>query len=100
MLHAHDVWPVRMLPLVLYAMAGVNPVQLGHVVPTGATEYVPAAQVAHTVLAAAVQVDERFWPGWQTVQAVQAPAPAAVEYVLPATQLTHARFAVAVHGEA
>ena len=86
-----------MLPLVLYAMAGVNPVQLGHVVPTGATEYLPAAQGVHTVLAVTVQPAAFLdVPAGHTAQAEHDVALAA-DHVLPATQPVQMALDVGVH---
>ena len=56
-------------------------------------------QVAHTVLAVAVQVVVRLWPGAHAAQAEHDVALAA-DHVLPATQLAHVAFVVAVQGEA
>ena len=79
-MQAHELWPVRMLPLVLYAMSAGVVGQVVQVVPTGATEYLPAAHVVHTELVVVVQPAALLdVPAAQTVQAVQAPEPAAVE---------------------
>ena len=73
--------------------------QLVHAAALPTAEYVPAAQVVHTVLAVAVQVVVRLWPGAHAAQAEHDVALAA-DHVLPATQLAHVAFVVAVQGEA
>ena len=51
-----------------------------HVVPTGATEYLPIAHAVHTLLAVAVQPAALLdVPAAHAVQGVQVDAPAAIE---------------------
>jgi hypothetical protein len=70
------------------------------VVPTGATEYLPAAHAVHTELAVTVQPAALLdVPAAHTVQAEHDVALAA-DHVLPATQLAQVAFVVAVQGEA
>ena len=97
MLQPQTDWPVRPSETPFCAAVG----QVVHVVPTGATEYVLAVQFVHTLLAVAVQPAAlRDVPAAHAVQGVQVDAPAAVEKLLPATQLAQTRFAVAEHAEA
>ena len=63
------------------------------------TEYLLVPQGAHAAFAVRVQVPVRPWPGWHTVQAVQAKAPA-VDQLLPDTQLEQFVLAVTEHVEA
>ena len=68
-----------------------------HVVATGATEYCMAGQLEHVMSAVTLQAAALFFvPAGQTVQGVQALAPAA-DHEMPAVQLAHTVFDVAVH---
>ena len=71
-----------------------------HVVATGATEYCMAGQLEHVMSAVTLQAAALFFvPAGQTVQGVQALAPAA-DHELPATQLVQFVLAVVVQAEA
>ena len=80
----------------LLALYPVPVPHAAHVVATGATEYCMAGQLEHVLSAVTLQAAALFFvPAGQTVQGVQALAPAA-DQLLVATQALHTVFDVAV----